>query len=169
MSTLKAIFSFIKTTLKHKFFVMRIGLHLRVPFWQLLIHDLSKFKPFELTRYAKAFSGGGSDTEEFNKAWNHHQNHNPHHWEYWFVLSAHNKKTQPQCTPLPMPERYVREMVADWVSACRAYEGYYPLGEEDWPWLKENILNIRRHVHPKTKMLIHKVLSEYFYGVRILL
>lgn len=44
-------------------------------------------------------------------AWLHHQNTNPHHWQY-YVLIRDNSKT----TLLDMPFEYICEMLCDWHS-----------------------------------------------------
>jgi hypothetical protein len=48
----------------------------------------------------------------FDAAWNHHQKANPHHWQYW-LLTMDSGET----APIDMPEKFVREMVADWIGA----------------------------------------------------
>jgi len=117
-------------TLRHKWFVLRAGLRTKAPLWRLIIHDLSKFLPSELVHYQRQFFGGGDP--DFATAWLKHQNRNPHHWEYWIQRGS-------KTGPLPMPEWAVREMIADWLAACRAYEGYWPTPDGDWPWLESNL------------------------------
>lgn len=51
-------------------------------------HDLSKYSAEEFVPYRKQFypvTGEFADdtTKDFIKAWEHHKNHNPHHWENW--------------------------------------------------------------------------------------
>lgn len=46
--------------------------------------------------------------------------------------------------PMPMPERYVREMVADWMGASRAYTGSWDMVD----WLEKNLP--RMDLHPVT-------------------
>jgi hypothetical protein len=70
----------------------------------------------------------------FDYAWNDHQKRNKHHWQYyvfreddpetkswaeWVLLANINTCF---CT-LPMPDRYRREMLADWRGAGRAITG----------------------------------------------
>lgn len=46
-------------------------------------HDLSKWSEAEFEPYALYFNVDKKKyLDEFNKAWNHHQKTNPHHWQY---------------------------------------------------------------------------------------
>jgi hypothetical protein len=56
--------------------------------------------------------------EQFDKAWLHHQHANKHHWQHW-VLREDSGKTIAMC----MPEKFVCEMLADWIGAGRAITG----------------------------------------------
>jgi len=53
--------------------------------------------------------------EAFDLAWRHHQRRQPHHWQYW-LLTLDSGET----FALKMPDRFVKEMVADWMGAGRA-------------------------------------------------
>jgi hypothetical protein len=124
--------NYFKYVARHKWFVFQAGLSLGVPIWQLLIHDWTKFLPSEWFPYVDFFftkRGGkvgagtkgyihspGYDTA-FDIAWNHHQKLNPHHWQFWVLI---RDSDDPKYLPLPMPEKYIREMVADWIGAGRA-------------------------------------------------
>lgn len=50
--------------------------------------------------------------------------------------------------PLPMPEKYVREMVADWMGASKAYDGKWP--KEKWLWWEKNREKVLSYCHPET-------------------
>ena len=123
-----------RLTILHKVFVFGACRRLSVPIWRAVIHDWSKFTPTELPYYGRHFFGDKGDPDGFSLAWLHHQNHNPHHWEYWVTRSGHRRPgdfasgTAP--IPLPMPAIYVREMIADWMGASRAYTGSW--GIEGW-------------------------------------
>ena len=107
---------------RHKWFVLVAGLRVRAPLWRLLIHDWSKLLPCEWGPYVRSFYGPQPRTDEvkaaFDAAWLHHQHANPHHWQHW-VLREDNGDTK----ILRMPEKLVREMVADWMGAGRAITG----------------------------------------------
>ena len=151
--------NYLLLTLKHKWFVFKIGRKLRVPFFQLLMHDWSKF--FLWRSYNNIFFGDKSMDAEFERTWLYHQNHERHHWEYWIPRSSHNRTdaTMERIAPVAMPERYVREMVADWMGAGRAYVGRYP-NPGNWTWLIANEERIKKNVHPETWRLVQKVIAE---------
>jgi len=84
---------------------------------QGIIHDMSKFSPHEFLPYARKFYSNQKDEDtelRWKNAWLHHQNHNKHHWEYWIV----NKNTR---EALPMPKKYLIEMVCDWRAFSRKW------------------------------------------------
>ncbi len=145
-------------TLKHKWFVFLAGWRTRTSLWDLLIHDWSKFMPDELPHYQRQFFGKADRPLQFAKCWLRHQNRHPHHWEYWIPRTGHTRGLADfqDGDPLPMPMRYVREMVADWLGAGRAYEGKWP-DMEDWTWLKRSLPKMRLHLETKDKL--QKVLS----------
>jgi len=93
-------------TIKHKYFVLRSGLRIGVPIYLLIAHDLSKFSIKEVSHYGRQFYGDMSDSQGFMRAWLHHQNTNPHHWEYWVPRTGHNRciPTYTANLPLEMPE-----------------------------------------------------------------
>ena len=119
--------------LYHKYLVFKFGLKVGgISLWQLLIHDLSKFGRAEFGPY-RMRSVTGKNTAEYQAAWKHHWSTNPHHWEYWVRDGK----------PSPMPEVYVREMLADWHAANRTYDTE-PLQE----WLDNKWK--RMHLHAET-------------------
>lgn len=152
-------------TLKHKWFVLLAGLRTKAPLWRLLIHDWTKLLPCELPHYQRQFFGGANNPAGFIRCWLHHQNHNPHHWEYWIPRTGHSRCDPPYSDgePIVMPEWAVREMIADWLGAGRAYEGCWP-DPYNWTWLKQN--RPRMQLHAGTKMWIQVIVSELKQGAR---
>lgn len=146
-------------TIKHKYFVFFAGLRLKVPLWQLIIHDWSKFLLWRA--YDNVFFGDKSMDREFAEAWLYHQNHEKHHWEYWIPRSSHNKvdASMSDVTPLEMPMKYVREMLADWMGAGRAYEGKYP-DPRNWTWFETNRERIFANLHPNTREAVLEIIEE---------
>lgn len=63
-------------------------------------------------------------TLAFDRAWLHHQHANPHHWQHWIL-----REDSGALKLLPMPEHFIREMVADWMGAGRAITGRWEAGE----------------------------------------
>ena len=105
---------------QHLFWVWVYGAHIGVSWRQLLIHDASKWSAVEwgpYVRFHDSKHGGAtlspSEQAAFNLAWEHHWQSNRHHWQYWLVNGE----------PLPMPDRDVLEMIADWKSANRVNGG----------------------------------------------
>lgn len=147
-------------TFKHKWFVFIAGLKTKTPIWQLIIHDWSKFTPSELPHYARQFYGTADDPEGWLRCWIHHQNYNPHHWEYWFTRSS--GRTFHENDAAPMPEKYVREMIADWLGASRAYEGRWPESLQSYSWYQKNFPSIYSKIHSETRKKVLNVLSEVF-------
>ena len=147
-------------TVKHRWFVLLAGLKTKAPLWRLLIHDWTKFLPSELPHYGRQFFGKADDPEGFavctpshtrTRRWLKHQNRHPHHWEYWM--------TRPDNTSLPMPEWAVREMIADWMGASRAYEGKWPVKRE-WAWLDKHWEQLMSRFHPETGMRVIEILCD---------
>jgi len=154
-----ATIKYLILTLKHKYFVFVAGLKFNVPIWRLIKHDLSKFFPSELPYYGNQFFGRANNSQGFIKAWLKHQNRNDHHWEFYIPRTGHNRcvPPYPDNEPILMPTDAVKEMIADWMGASRAYEGTWP-NIETWKWLKDNLNKIR--VHSETKILILKLLKK---------
>jgi hypothetical protein len=158
---------YLKALLRHKWFVFLASIKLGVPFLGI-IHDWSKFLPNEFIAYARSFYGPhayddrpDSVVTAFDYAWNTHQKRNKHHWQYW-ILTNDELDGMVRNTRMKMPERYVREMVADWIGAGRAYGNPDTRG---W-YLSNDAIRL----HPESTLLVHKLLGikskmvEYDYG-----
>lgn len=146
-------------TVKHKWFVFLAGFKLKVSIFRLLFHDMSKFTLKELPHYGRNFFGEKNDPNGFIKCWIHHQNHNDHHWEYWIPRTGNSKcnPPYPDNLPIEMPESAIREMIADWIGASKAYEGKWP-DFGNWYWYEKN--KERIIVHPNTRKKIDKIIGE---------
>lgn len=139
---------YLSDVLAHKWYVLVAGLRIGgIPLWNLLIHDLSKFSPIEFVTYRRRFGGGKFSVDEWNRAWLHHIHRNPHHWEHWILKGE----------PLEMPEKYAREMVADWMAASRAYTGNWDM--RDWLMRKYDKLAL----HPRTRTYVSSILKSIGY------
>jgi len=112
------------TITKHHFLVMdgcfRVGL-----IWQGLAHDLSKYSPAEFCNGVRHYQGVRSpnsaerELKGYSEAWMHHKGRNRHHYEYWTDLNLETRTYQ----PVPIPRRYLVEMVMDRRAACMTYQG----------------------------------------------
>lgn len=149
---------YLKYLLRHKWFVM-LECFKHGMIWQGIVHDWSKFLPDEMIPYAKFFYGGdkrkdafytpSQGTNDFNIAWLKHQHRNPHHWQHWVLQEDDGDKF-----PLPMPRKYVFEMVCDWRGAGKAS------GNPDTPaWYLRN--KNRMILHSSTRTLAEALLGVY--------
>lgn len=163
---MKAHWQYLRYVIRHKWYVFVAGLSLRVPLWQLIIHDWSKFLPSEWFPYVDYFYGGpwvaanhGDQRlhlgerytqpwvdRRFNEAWNRHQKRQPHHWQFW-LLTMDSGET----APLEMPENYVREMVADWIGAGHAITGDGSL-KRTAEWYAKNRDHIQLHCNTQSRV-----------------
>ncbi|WP_175639152.1 DUF5662 family protein [Metabacillus schmidteae] len=116
---------------------------------QGIVHDWSKFLPIEFMPYAKKFfykdEKSAEDEMKWKKAWLHHQHKNKHHWEYW-VVDPNNKQA------LPMPRKYLIEMVCDWRSFSRKWGRKVKPATLD---LTDKIL-----LHPDTKKELEIIMKK---------
>ena len=116
--------------IRHKWFVFIAGCRLGIP-WLALLHDNSKFSSAEFGPYARFFyETDGSkkqrqsktgyykptDTGDlaFDAAWLHHVRANKHHWQSW---ACPDTEAPGGVKVFEMPDRYRREMLADWIGA----------------------------------------------------
>lgn len=157
---MKAHFKYLSYVIRHKWYVFLAGLKFRAPLWRLIIHDWTKFLPREWFPYVKYFYGVAEpkDDIKFNAAWNHHQKCNPHHWQYWILISDSGEiGDEGKLTALQMPQHFICEMLADWVGAGRAILGDKSNALE---WYLSNEKNIL--LHPVTKYMVLRLLESYY-------
>lgn len=152
--------------IRHKWFVFRAAWPLGIP-WLALVHDLSKFCPDEWEPYKRYFYGNypefakmpvwfkseyfgptkESVGDDFDAAWLRHIHRNRHHWQYWVL-----REDSGEVKCLPMPDRYRREMLADWRGAGKA-QGY---GDNTVEWYLKN--RNKMQLHPDTRSWIEEQL-----------
>ncbi len=136
------IWGHFRTITHHKLLVMgacfRIGL-----IRQGLAHDLSKYSPTEFIKGCIYWQGNRSPNNAEREdtgvslAWLHHKGRNRHHFEYWI---DYDLNCDTVITGMPIPQKYVAEMVCDRIAACKTYQGetytdrspyeYYMKGQE---------------------------------------
>lgn len=135
-------------------YCFRVGLY-----WRGLTHDLSKYSPTEFWRGAKYYQGTFSPTQQerrengYSLAWMHHKGRNRHHYEYWTDMNPQTRRYE----PIPMPRKYLVEMVMDRRAACMTYQGkayrddaalkYFTKGRE------------RTLMHPETARQLEYILT----------
>jgi hypothetical protein len=163
--------SYLKYILKHKWYVLKECCRLGIV-WRGLTHDLSKFLPSEWIPYRNFFYGkyhsvyefhgdvrndmlihGVTFKEEvddaFNYSWLKHIHRNPHHWQHW-ILHYDNGTVEAR----KIPEKYLREMLADWIGAGLAITGKKDIKE----WYYKNRDNIV--MHPKSRAWIESMIEK---------
>ncbi len=112
------------TITKHRNEVIRLCFKAGIGF-QGLFHDLSKYTPTEFIPGMKYYTGKESPNNGerrdtgYSLAWMHHKGRNKHHFEFWYDYEMATKKI----IPMPMPDRYIKEMFCDRVAASKTYGG----------------------------------------------
>lgn len=147
-----------KTITRHRILVMR-GCFRMGLYWQGLTHDLSKYSPVEFWTGARYYQGvrspNAAEREEkgFSEAWMHHKGRNRHHYEYWTDMNPVTKTYE----SVPMPRRYVAEMVADRIAACKVYEGEKYTGESALRYLMRS--REKNFINPQTRQELEYLLT----------
>jgi hypothetical protein len=165
-----------KTITYHKYLVAKgcfgVGLYK-----QGLLHDLSKYSPAEFWVGVKYFQGDRSPNNAeredigYSSAWLHHKGRNKHHYEYWIDYNS-RAKAEDIMVPVPMPKKYIAEMVMDRIAASKVYMGknytdasplqYYYKGTDKAPIHEET----RKVLVDILTMLAEKGEKETFQYVR---
>jgi len=165
-------FKYLTYLLRHKWFVLVASYRIGAPIWNAIFHDFSKFYPSEFIPYAQYFYWNQAQndretmqafclysiceaapyghfvSDRFSIAWNYHQKRNKHHWQYWVLLNDDGT-----VSPMPMPKRYVLEMVADWMGAGRAINGRWEVKE--WYEKNKNKMNLRMETRNKVEEILN--------------
>ena len=146
------------TVTKHRWLVMcgcfRIGL-----IRQGLTHDLSKYSPVEFFNGAKYYQGNRSpnarerEDKGYSEAWIHHKGRNPHHYEYWTDLNRQTRRYE----PIPVPRRYLAEMIMDRRAACMTYEGKAYTSASPLAYHERSLE--RTLMHPETRRQLEYLLE----------
>lgn len=151
---MRAHLAYFRYVLRHKWYVLRASRMVGASLWDAVTHDLSKLLPSEWFPYVHTFYDGQGRSRyrpgpDFEQAWNQHQKRNAHHWQHWLLVMDMGYEL-----PLPMPERQIRHMVADWVGAGWAIRGRI----DPWTWYHRNRHRMRLHPHTRGRVL--EVLEE---------
>ena len=126
---------YLKYVIRHKWHVLIECFWIK-QYLHAIMHDVSKFFPSEFVPYAKHFYGHHdrdvhTKDQEFEVAWLLHQHRNKHHWDYWVKSDG---------KPVPMPAKYISQMIADWRAMGRVF------GSNAEQYYRDN----------KDKMVLHK-------------
>ena len=146
---------------------------------QGILHDLSKFSPTEFSVGAKYWQGDRSPNNAeredigYSSAWLHHKGRNKHHYEYWIDYNSHYREDgQDIMVPVPMPDKYIAEMIIDRIAASKVYKGkeykdddplkYYYMGTHEAPLHDYT----RRQLLKYLEMLAAKGEKETFKAIK---
>lgn len=145
----------------HKKYVMQAGLIVGgIPEERLFNHDASKFTEAEYPHYARQFHGDKGDPAGFARAWLNHIHNNPHHWQYWIFPDGFAPEGgNSEGGVLPMPETYVREMVADWMGASFTYTNSWDMTD----WLNKHLPTKKVILHSETWPMLYDTLYSIGY------
>ncbi len=147
-----------KTITTHRIKVM-VGCFKMGLYWQGLTHDLSKYSPVEFWNGAHYYQGVRSpnsaerEDKGYSEAWMHHKGRNRHHYEYWTDLNRQTRRYE----SVPMPRRYLAEMVADRLAACKVYEGKDFSNESPLRYLSKSLE--KDLMHPQTRRELEYLLE----------
>ena len=148
-----------KTITRHKLLVMRYCFRIGL-YKQGLLHDLSKYEPVEFLVGCKYYQGDRSPNNAeredtgISKSWLHHKGRNRHHYEYWTDVT---KDRSLGIVGIKMPVKYVAEMFADRVAACKTYEKDRYTTMSPWRYYKKTKDYIT--IHPETRRLLERLLK----------
>lgn len=149
-----------KTVTYHKYLVAKscfqVGLYR-----QGLLHDLSKYSPTEFIAGVRYYQGTRSpnnaerEANGYSAAWMHHQGRNRHHYEYWVDYSLEGRHGVRE--PVPMPDRYIAEMIMDRIAACKVYQGSAYTDASPLEYYNKGTL--RAPMHPETREKLERMLK----------
>ena len=148
-----------KTITYHKYLVaqgcFRVGLYR-----QGLTHDLSKYSPTEFLAGVRYYQGTRSpnnaerEDRGYSTAWMHHKGRNRHHYEYWTDYQLQGPPGT--IVPVPMPDRYIAEMIMDRIAACKVYQGKAYTDASPLAYYDRG--TARAPMHPDTREKLERVL-----------
>jgi len=143
---------------KHKYYV-GVECFKRGLYWQGIMHDMSKFSPSEFFVSARYYQGTCSpitkEKEECGHSlvWLHHKGRNKHHCLYW------TDRVDGKEVAIPIPEKYIQEMVCDYIGAGKAYSNGNWTPDEPWNYY-QNVTKDTMFLHPKTREHFETLLKE---------
>lgn len=157
--TMMRYINYLKYVIRHKWYVflgaLKVDPYNLYLIYLAIIHDMSKFGLTEFGQYARTFykpDGSNQYVEslEFSYAWNHHQKCNKHHWQYWML-----KYDRGDVEMLPIPDIYIKEMIADWIGAGWAITGKW---DNVFDWYRK--VDVYKNLHPTTKHKVEDILLK---------
>ena len=112
-------------------------------------HDLSKYEKEEFDTYRRYFYPVNDEEKEaskvaFDRAWKHHYDLNPHHWDYWYHTGQMNNMGMAFCI----------EEVCDWIAMG------YQFNNTAIEWYMKNSHNI--HLGEKQRWFTEELLNAFY-------
>ena len=159
MNALQRFWGHLRTITRHRHMVIRHCAKAGI-LWQGLGHDLSKYGPTEFLQGVRYFDGTHSPTEDerrtlgYSVAWMHHKGRNRHHWEYWTDYSMEQRAY----VAMPMPRRYLAEMLCDRIAASKIYNGKNYTDAAPLDYLMHG--KVRDAMHVQTLELLTRFLTQ---------
>ena len=115
------------------------------------IHDESKYSDEEFNAYRRHFHSiddkeKDDSEEDFELAWKHHYENNPHHPEYWIKDG----------TPIDMEIDYIVEMACDWIAMS------YSKGGTALQYLNDNREEKQKVMTENTMSILETILNTLY-------
>lgn len=156
MNNFQKFYGHLNTVLKHKYYVFKYSCKLGIPV-QGFLHDMSKFSPTEFWESVKYYQGTRSPIDAckeqngYSMCWLHHKGRNKHHYQYWIDGIDQGG------IPIKMPIKYVKELLADFLGAGRAYCGKdFTYHQEVLWWENKKKNNPNMLMHKETMQIIDR-------------
>lgn len=125
---------------------------------QLLFHDVSKFSLLETRGYSDKDSSPMAK-HRFGLAWKNHIFKNKHHWQHWHLP---NTSKDMGTIIFMMPDKYVEEMVLDWLAASKVYTNTDVLSLsslDDWEWFNYGYETTKANLHRSSLVHLEEILD----------
>lgn len=159
--------TYLRYVFLHRWHVFLASLKFGIPLLGLL-HDISKYRLSELLPYARHFynpdgSSVGIKSKTgyykptntgdpvFDYGWFLHTKRNKHHWQYWVVPDTRGDNVIFET--MEMPEKYVKEMVCDWIGAGKVQ---HTMSTKEWYECNKSKLVF----HPNTRAFVESFVKE---------
>ena len=137
----------------HKKFIWNVGKKYNLSFLQRLLHDWDKY--FDLVivfGYSLYFYYDGRNNPKFKKifklAKQRHYDRSPHHWEHWYDGLFCRR----------MDDKFIIEMLVDWISANLANGG----DGNPKKWFYGSLYSRKMFLHPETENKLKGIINEHF-------
>ena len=151
----------LKTVAHHKALVFDLARRAGIA-GQGVVHDLSKLSPTEFLVGVEYFQGDRSPNaaERHDKgcseAWMHHKGNNRHHYEYWTDMRDGGDGT---LYGVPMPTRYLVEMMCDRIAACKVYKKNAYTDSAPLEYFQSELAVGNLPMHPDSAAFLYTLLS----------